>query len=242
MKCFFVAALAALAVSACSTAPPKVPEGGSYSKTIRPDKSVVEEYRSSYAVQAEDLKDARAQQKPIFELEALDGQTIELRGVKRLAVYQPGGGAGQAGSLLTAPTREPSAFEKTVAVFDRGLSLAMQGLGLYYNYKGVVVNAQANRDVQLGAQRMTVDVANSVGSSNSAIAGMIQAPGASTSYTLDGSFMTMGNNSPLTHSSNNPVTRTCTGGQGAAAGAGSTSTTGAGAPGGAGGAGGGATC
>jgi hypothetical protein len=37
----------------------------------------------------------------------------------------------------------------------------MQGLGLYYNYKGVIVNAQANRDVQLGAQRMTVDVANS---------------------------------------------------------------------------------
>jgi hypothetical protein len=127
MKRLFAVAIAALAVSACTTTPPKVPEGGSYSKTVRPDKSVVEEYRSSYAVQADDLK--RCARAAEADLRARGARRPDDRaaGVKRLAVYQPGGGAGQGGRLGSAPTREPSAFEKTVAVFDRGLASRCRG-------------------------------------------------------------------------------------------------------------------
>jgi hypothetical protein len=85
---FLVAIAAALAIAGCATKG-KVPEGGSYVKRTLPDKTVVEEYRTSYAIQAEDMKDARSSVKPIFELEAIDGQTITLSGVKRMAVYAP---------------------------------------------------------------------------------------------------------------------------------------------------------
>jgi hypothetical protein len=172
-----------------------------------PDKSVVEEYRTSYAIQADDLKDARAAQKPIFELEAIEGQTISLSGVKRLAVYMPSSGAAQAGALLTAPTREPSGWEKALAVADRALERGLQAAGIVYNFRGVALQTAANRDVQLGQQRMTVDVAGAVGSSNVSIARLIQAPAGTTNVTTydvsGGSFLTLGDNSPLTHSSNN---------------------------------------
>jgi hypothetical protein len=243
IKLAAVLAIAVLAVG-CATKT-KVPDNGSYTKRTLADKSVVEEYRTAFAIQADDAQSARASQRPIFEMEALEGQTIELKGVKRIAVYAPSGGNGQA-TALAAPVRELSGWEKSLAVFDRGLQLGMQGLGLYYNYRGVVVNALANRDVQLGQQRMTVEVANSVGSSNTAIASRIQAPpGTSTTisntYDLTGSFLTLGDNSPLTHSSNN-TQRQCSGGAAASSGPGSTSTTGAGAGSGPGGPGGSATC
>lgn len=245
-RLFAVLAIASVAlVGAGCASKPKVPDGGSYTRTVRPDKTVVEETRSSYAIQADDLRDARASVKPILEIEALDGQTIELKGVKRLAVYNPSSG-GQGAPALGAPAREASAFEKALAVADKTLQYGLQGLGLVYNYRGVVANVNANRDIQLGQQRMTVDVANSVGSSNAQIAGFIQAPPGTTYNLNGGSFMTLGDNSPLTHSSNNPTTttttRTCSGGAGASSGAGSTSTTGAGAPSGTAGAGGSASC
>ncbi len=42
---------------------------------------------------------ALEKQKPLWELEAQEGQNIELKGVKKIAVYAQGGGAGQIRAL-----------------------------------------------------------------------------------------------------------------------------------------------
>lgn len=244
MKTIFAATIAAfLLLAGCAT--PKVPDNGELiTTTTKKNGNVVkQEARSGYALQAQATLALQAQQKPIFEMEALDGQTIELKGVKRLAVYSPG--STNQGASLPAPMRELSGWEKALAAGDRVFERGLQVLGLVYNKQGLIAQVNANRDVQLGQQRATVDLADTVGARNAQIAGLIQAPGpvttTTTNYSLTGSFLTQGNNSPLTHSSNNP-TRTCTGGTGAGSGAGGGTTTGDGASSGGGGAGGSATC
>jgi hypothetical protein len=243
MSKYLVAIAAALAIAGCATKG-KVPEGGSYVKRTLPDKTVVEEYRTSYAIQSEDMKDARSSVKPIFELEAIDGQTITLSGVKRMAVYAPSSGA-QGQALLGAPQRELAGWEKALMVADKVFERGLQVMGLVYNKQGVIAQIVANKEIMLGEQSSRVQLVDSVGARNAQIAGLIQAPAGTTNTTTydvgGGSFLTLGDNSPLTHSSNN-TNRQCTGGGGASSGAGSTSTTGAGASSGAGGPGGSATC
>lgn len=183
----FAAAAIGLALAGCaSTKAPKVPEDGRVTVTVKPDGTRVEETQSGHAVSTAATLAYQAGQKPILEMEALDGQTIELKGVKRLAVYSPQG-AGQGAVAFAPPPREPSGWEKALHVADRVLDRGLQALGLYYGYRGQVVTAQANRDVQLGQQRMTVDVVNGVGSSNAAIAGHIPQPGPQTTINVDGS-------------------------------------------------------
>jgi uncharacterized membrane protein YgcG len=241
MKRYSWIAIAAV-LAACASAP-KTPENGeTITETTKRDGSVVKQtVRSGYALQTNAVLALQAQQKPIFEMEALEGQVIELKGVKRLAVYAPSANANQ-GATIAAPQREISGWEKALMVGDKIFERGLQVMGLVYNKQGMIAQVLANRDVQLGQQRSNVELVDAVGSRNAQIAGLIQAPaGTSTTFNLDSSFLTLGDYSPLTHSSNNPV-RTCTGGGGAGSGAGSSSTTGAGAPSGSGGAGGPATC
>ncbi len=178
---------AAIALGACGTTKaPKVPEHGRVTVTVKPDGTRVEETQSGHAVSAQATLAWQAGQKPLLEMEAIEGQTIELRGVKRLAVYAPQG-SGAAAAAIATPAREPSGWEKALHVADRVLDRGLQALGLYYGYRGQVVVAQANRDIQLGQQRMTVDVVNGVGASNAQIAGRIPQPGPQTTITVDNS-------------------------------------------------------
>lgn len=245
MKTVFAAVTAAALFLAGCAAASKVPDSGDLVSTTTKKNGdvVVTKTRSSYSVQADATLAIQAQQKPIFEMEAVEGQTIELKGVKRFAVYSPSGGSG-AGSIPSA-TRELTGWEKAMMAGDHIVDLGLRALGLKYARDGVIASVNATRDVALGQQRASVDLADTVGARNAQISGQIQAPGpvttTTTNYSLTGSFLTQGNNSPLTHSSNNPV-RNCTGGPGAGSGTGGGTTTGDGASSGSGGAGGSGTC
>lgn len=63
---------------------------------------------------------AQADRKPLFELEAIEGQTITLQGVKRLTVNDPR--ANEVKQVVKAPARGWSTLDRVLGLFGQGMS------------------------------------------------------------------------------------------------------------------------
>lgn len=190
MKIFFVL-LFALVLSACATKPD--PNYAAY-------------------LAAHQATEASKAQRPLFVLEGMDGQEIQLKGVKRLAVFMPDT-AGSSGVALPPQPARPWYAE-----------VARDVIGGYVGYKGGQVMWNA-----VGGLGNAIERAGTHGYQ------FVQAPGAVTTTTTTNTST----NTTTTTNSNN-TTRNCAGGAAAPGGA-ATGTTGA-VTGGSGAAGGSASC
>lgn len=207
-KTFFALLFAALTLTGCfKAAPVKVPDNGSYEKRTLKDGTVVETTRSSYAIQADDMKDSRAAVKPIFELEALEGQTISLSGVKRMAVYAPQANTTQ---QLAAPQRELSGWEKSLVAGDRLLERGLQIFGIVSGRQVAIRQIEATRDIALSRDQSTVDLVGKITKGNAEIAGFITqpAPNVTTTYNAGRDLNAGGTQA----NQNNPVQIACSSG------------------------------
>ena len=214
MKMKILIALAGAMFLAACTSTPKVPDNGAYEKKILPDRTVVETTRSAYAIQADDKRDERAAQKPIFEIEALPGQSIELKGVKRMAVYAPANLAN--GGQLPPPTRAATGWEVALNVADRTLDRALQFFGIYTNRQVQIRQIDATRDIALSRDASTVEMVDRIGQTNARIAGFIVPTGPNVNTYNFGRDGNVG--SGTQQNQNNPIAVNCSSGPGAAGG------------------------
>lgn len=117
----------AMAVSGCSTLGSLFASEKNKTTTTYPDGRVVVEEKSDEAVFYDAQKDMAAKsKKPIFELEAHEGQTIQLMGVKKLTVWGPDAARG-----FRLAAYQPSWLQAVKALGPLGVtlgSLYIQGM------------------------------------------------------------------------------------------------------------------
>lgn len=131
-------------------------------------------------------------QKPVLSLEAMEGQTLEIKGLKKLEVYA--GGSGQAATFQPYVQRPSEGLQVFNAVFGGlmpvlGASVqALGSIGLVKAAGGIAANGFTALSTTSTAGFNAVGSTATAGfTANTAIAGQIQAPAAIVTNNISGS-------------------------------------------------------
>ena len=189
--------------------------------------------RTAHAVNVAAWQEAQGA-KPACEFEAIPGQSITISGAKRFVCYSSAGSSGS--GAMPQPAVERSGAETMILAVDRIAERAMQGLGIWSNFRAARFASEVSRDIALSRDRSTVDLVNVQGRNSVDLAlalkpGPAAAPTPTTAITIDGNGnVNLGGTLSLTTTT---TTTTNSGNRQCSSAPGGGTTTGAGGPGGA---------